>query len=603
LENIDHPASPEAFYTSRLEHFNSGVRQTKRSLQRLALFRVAIFLATVVLVFFATAWGYYSMVMIAVAGISAFLFTISKYLKLQHILQHEESLLAINTNELQALDGDDLVFEDGDEFNDPDHPFSADLDIFGGQSIFQHFNRSATSLGKKQLAEWFLHPLTSPETIRLRQAAVKEMAEKPSFRQDFLATGYEKKELASDKEDLLSWVNEPASFTHWKFRFYLVFIPVLTFTLLTLVSLSVVSPLWILFYLALPFGVIGMYLKTINRKYRMLSRKADLVKKYSGLLEIIEKGPFSSPQMESLRSTLNKKGSFPSRATRKLSAILNEFETRNNMLMGFLLNFLFLWDIIQVIRTEKWQALHREELPRWLGVLGEADAIFSLANFHFNHPGSIFPQIGENGTLLSASSLGHPLVPKSERVDNPAFIPGWHHFTIITGANMAGKSTYLRTVGVSLVLAGAGSAVIAGEMTFSPARLVTSIRTRDSLQKSESYFYAELKRLKYIIGRLQEGDHLIILLDEILKGTNSRDKQSGSIALLEKLLRYNASGLIATHDLALGEMEKQHPEKIVNKSFEVVIENDLLVFDYKLKDGIARQMNATFLMRKMGITD
>jgi DNA mismatch repair ATPase MutS len=149
----------------------------------------------------------------------------------------------------------------------------------------------------------------------------------------------------------------------------------------------------------------------------------------------------------------------------------------------------------------------------------------------------------------------------------------------------------------------AGSAVIAGEMHFQPARLVTSIRTRDSLQKSESYFYAELKRLKYIIDRLQEGEKLIILLDEILKGTNSRDKQSGSIALLTKLLRHPASGLIATHDLALGEMEKTNPAHILNKSFEVVIENDLLVFDYKLKDGIARQMNATFLMRKMGITD
>jgi len=156
---------------------------------------------------------------------------------------------------------------------------------------------------------------------------------------------------------------------------------------------------------------------------------------------------------------------------------------------------------------------------------------------------------------------------------------------------------------VNLVLAMAGSAVIAEEMTFHPASLVTSIITRDSLQKSESYFYAELKRLKYIIGRLQEGDRLIILLDEILKGTNSRDKQSGSIALLEKLLRYHASGLVATHDLALGELESQYPDQVVNKSFEVVIENDLLVFDYKLKDGIARQMNATFLMKKMGITD
>jgi DNA mismatch repair ATPase MutS len=297
------------------------------------------------------------------------------------------------------------------------------------------------------------------------------------------------------------------------------------------------------------------------------------------------------------------KGGLPSEATRKLSAILDAFDTRNNILVAFFLNFLFLWDIIQVIRTEKWQALHREELPRWLETLAGTDAICSLANFHFNHPASIFPEINDDGILLTAKSLGHPLVPGESRVDNPASIPGWRHFTIVTGANMAGKSTYLRTVGVSLVMAMAGSAVIAEEMAFHPARLVTSIRTKDSLQKNESYFYAELKRLKYIMERLQQGEKLVILLDEILKGTNSRDKQSGSIALLEKLLRYDASGLVATHDLALGELEKKYPDKIVNKSFEVVIENDLLVFDYKLKDGIARQMNATFLMKKMGITD
>jgi DNA mismatch repair ATPase MutS len=255
------------------------------------------------------------------------------------------------------------------------------------------------------------------------------------------------------------------------------------------------------------------------------------------------------------------------------------------------------------MRTEHWQARHRRELPQWLEVLAGTDALCSLANFRFNHPKSVFPQVAEDGILLKATGLGHPLIPGRSRVDNPADIPGWKHFTIITGANMAGKSTYLRTVGVNLVLAMAGSAVLSEGMSCSPAHLVTSIRTRDSLQKNESYFYAELKRLKLIIDRLQASDRLIILLDEILKGTNSRDKQGGSRALLEKLLRYHASGLAATHDLALGEMEKDHPGQIVNKCFEVVIEKDLLVFDYKLKDGVAQQMNASYLMKKMGITD
>jgi hypothetical protein len=600
---LNHNITPEDFYSARLDHFTKRVRETQLRLKRLAFLRFGIFLATLILIFISTRWNFYIMGIIAFTGTITFLLTINQYLSLQQSLNHDENMATINANELKALDGDYSMFDDGDEFNDPDHPYTSDLDIFGEQGLFQYFNRSATSLGKNRLAQWFQKPLNDPETIRNRQSAVAEIAQKPGFRQEFLASGYLEKELPADKNDLLRWLEEPAEFNHWKFRFFVMFVPVLTFTFLTLVILSVISPAWITTYLLIPFSILGIYWKKISRKYRILSRKSDLVKKYSGLLMTIEKESFSSAEMEALKKALEGKGGQPSVSTKKLSRILDAFEARNNMLMGFLLNFLFLWDIIQVIRTEKWQAIHREDLPRWLEVLAETDTVCSLANFHFNHPGSIFPEISDNGSLLMAKSLGHPLVPAKSRVDNPATIPGWKHFTIITGANMAGKSTYLRTVGVSLVMAMMGSAVIAEEMTFQPAGLVTSIRTRDSLQKSESYFYAELKRLKYIIDRLLEGEKLIILLDEILKGTNSRDKQSGSIALLEKLLRYDASGLVATHDLALGEMQMQYQENITNKSFEVVIENDLLVFDYKLKDGIARQMNATFLMRKMGITN
>jgi DNA mismatch repair ATPase MutS len=338
-------------------------------------------------------------------------------------------------------------------------------------------------------------------------------------------------------------------------------------------------------------------------KYRALSKKAELVKKYSELLFLLEKEKFSSPEMTQLRSTLDGRHGLPSGSTRKLSAILNAFDARNNLIVGYLLNFFILWDFIQVRRLERWQARHRDQLPKWLDALAHADALCSLANFRFNNPDSVFPEVKEGDYLINAEDLGHPLIPSENRTNNPIILLCRRHFTIVSGANMAGKSTYLRTVGVNMVLAMAGSAVIAGKMTFAPVSLVTSIRTRDSLQKNESYFYAELKRLKVIMERLEQGERLLILLDEILKGTNSRDKQSGSFALLEKLLRFDACGLVATHDLALGELEKTYPGNISNKSFEVVIENDALVFDYKLKDGIARQMNATYLMRKMGITD
>jgi hypothetical protein len=595
--------SPNEFYQHRLEYFTQLAKAVQARLKRLSFLRLGIFLLTLVIVYLSVRWGVYAVVLVAVAGLTAFLFTVIRYIHLQRLFQSYENLATINNLELKALKGNFSVFDPGHDFADPDHPYSSDLDIFGDQGLFQYLNRSATGQGRQRLATWLMEPLLDAGHILERQGGVEEMAGKPELRQEFMATGFQLREMPSDRDDLLSWVNEPAEFSHWKFKVMVALVTIFSIAVMALVIASAIRPFWLLLYLMVPFGLLGIYLQKINRIYRKLSRKSDLVKKFSGLLSLVEKEKFTSVQMASLVKNLSGRHGKPSEATRHLSAILDAFENRNNMLMGFFLNFLCLWDIIQVIRTEHWQALHREELAQWLEVLAETDAICSLANFRFNHPDSVFPKIDTEGGLVRAEALGHPLIPKKNRVDNPLLVPSWMHFTIITGANMAGKSTYLRTVGVSLVLAMSGSALIAKAMTFSPATLITSIRTRDSLQKNESYFYAELKRLKLIIDRLAAGEKLLILLDEILKGTNSRDKQSGSIALLEKLLRYQASGLIATHDLALGEMEKTSPQNITNKSFEVVIENDLLVFDYKLKDGIARQMNATFLMKKMGITD
>jgi len=572
-------------------------------LKRISLLRLAIFLAAFILVYFATKISLYAVLLVAIAGMSGFIATVIQYIHLQRLLKYQENLATISHNELEALKGNISHFPDGGEFFDPDHPYTSDLDIFGPQSIFQSLNRSATNMGKKRLAEGLMNGIHDEKSIRLRQETVEELAQKPDWRQEFLVTGYLLEEKENDRDSLLEWVSQPARFNHWIFRFIVIFVTALTFTILGLIIGGVIAPAWLILYLAVPFGIVGSYLQKINIIYRQLSQKSELIKKYSGLLKLVEKETFGSMGMSSLKQRLSGKRGLPSEATHHLSKILDAFENRNNMLMGFVLNFLFLWDIIQVMRTERWQALHKDDLPVWLEVLAETDALCSLANFRFNHPDSVFPTLAEDGVLASASAMGHPLIPSKSRVDNPLNVPGWKHFTIITGANMAGKSTYLRTVGVNLVLAMAGSAVIAREMVFFPAQLVTSIRTKDSLQKNESYFYAELKRLKQIMDRLKEGEKLIILLDEILKGTNSRDKQSGSKALLEKFLRYEASGFVATHDLALGELEEEQPGHILNKSFEVVIENDRLVFDYKLKDGIARQMNATFLMKKMGITD
>lgn len=277
-------------------------------------------------------------------------------------------------------------------------------------------------------------------------------------------------------------------------------------------------------------------------------------------------------------------------------------DARLNWLMWIILNFLLLWDIRQMQRLENWQHEYKDDLEKWFEALAETESLGSLAGFYILNPRFTFPEIAKDSLSVNAVEAGHPLIPLNRRINNNILIKGRGNFNIITGANMAGKSTYLRTTGVNLVLAMAGAPVCAEKFVFYPAVLYTSLHTVDSLSGNKSYFFAELERLKLIIDTLNKGEEIYVFLDEILKGTNSYDKQHGSKALLKQLITLGTSGMIATHDLDLGQLEQSFPDNINNFSFEAVIKETELYFDYKLNAGIAKNMNATFLMKQMGIT-
>jgi len=334
----------------------------------------------------------------------------------------------------------------------------------------------------------------------------------------------------------------------------------------------------------------------------MLSRKVALLDKYAVRFKMIENQDFSSEFLKNLNNELSSGKQAASKSIRKLGRITASLDTRLNLLAGFTLNIYLLWDIRQMIRLEQWQHINKDCLPQWFNALSEAEAIASLGAFTCCNHGFVFPEINLSEFAIKATEAGHPLIPVKIRVNNDISVTHRGHFNIVTGANMAGKSTYLRTVGVNMVLALAGAPVCAREFACYPAPVYTSLRTTDSLSSQQSYFYAELLRLKEMIDRLGKGEELFILLDEILKGTNSADKQAGSKALLTQLIGLGAAGFIATHDLELGNLEKSFPNEVTNYSFEAEISGDELHFDYKLKPGIARNMNATFLMKKMGIT-
>ena len=304
--------------------------------------------------------------------------------------------------------------------------------------------------------------------------------------------------------------------------------------------------------------------------------------------------------MQELRQKITSPDS-ASHIFQQLKKRVKEFEYRGNLIVGLILNSLFLWDIRCVYKLWKWHQANHHNLAVWLEVIAETDALISLANYTKNNSGLTFPEIKDEEFTFEAIDLGHPLLQPGKRVCNDFKINGWSKVVIITGANMAGKSTFLRTVGVNLVLARMGAPVCAKQLVFTPIDIYTNMRTTDSLLKDESYFFAELKRIKGVLERLQTGERIFVILDEMLKGTNSVDKLNGSKELIRKLVQLQSVSLIATHDLKLSEMEQEFPDKVKNLCFEIRIENEELVFDYHLSEGVTQTMNATFLMKKMGI--
>ena len=379
----------------------------------------------------------------------------------------------------------------------------------------------------------------------------------------------------------------------------IVIIPVLTFISVIPAILGITNLfLWTLIFIQWIF--LTIYWKQISDYFQFFGRKSELLSKYVSLLQFIEEKEFKSELLCEMQNRISQPES-AGKVFKKLKNRVGQFEYRQNILVGFFMNSFLLWDIRCVYKLWKWHNLHHKKLEVWIDVISETDAFISLANFANNHPGFVFPEIREGEFSFRAKNLGHPLLNENVRVNNDFDMTGWSKVMIITGANMAGKSTFLRTVGVNLILARTGAPVCAENMIFTPIEIYTNMRTTDSLLKDESYFYAELKRIKGVLDWLQKGECIFVILDEMLKGTNSVDKLNGSKELLRKLVQFESVSLIATHDLKLSEMEKEFPQQVFNKCFEIRIENNELVFDYKLTDGVTKTMNATFLMKKMGI--
>ena len=591
------------YYASRIEATENELAATKRKIYFVGTLRLLVFLATLLLFIFFRHLSLGLLVGIIAVGIILFLALIAKYNQFQKKKDYLDISLECDNNELKALELDLSPFDGAPEEANASHSYSLDIDLFGSNnSLFQLINRTCTNYGRKTLIRFFLHTLNDRIKIEKRQEIVKELRQFPGLLHHFRVTGLIKEGTKSDYEEIKEFVSSTSFINNrkfWKAMAYLlpvVWILAIVFSSFGFISFTLLAWLYILTLM-----ISESQAKKVNRLQQYIGKKVDILQSYSGLIRIIENDTFTSEGLKKIQAGFSGKKT-ASQSIRELAQMVNELEQRGNMLIHLILNPLLLWDIKKSIQVEEWKEKTGENLIGWIKNTGKFDSYVSLGIFSFNFPDYVFPDFTDTYFYMSGKALGHPLMDSDVCVRNDISIDKASCFLVVTGANMAGKSTYLRTVGVNYVLACMGAPVCAKEFVLYPAGLVTSLRTSDSLNDNESYFFAELKRLKMIIDRLESGEKLFIMLDEILKGTNSVDKQKGSLALVRQFIRLQTCGIIATHDLVLGDLEKEFPEHIQNYRFEADIRDDQLKFSYQLRPGIAQNMNATFLMKKMGIT-
>jgi hypothetical protein len=586
------------------------INRLKKRIYTHGIFRLVLFVGCFFVIY---AFAQHLYLLLASVLVIAIVFALSlkRHNKLSEQKESAELLSLIAENELKGFLHDFSAFDGAPEKIDPHHPFSFDLDLFGEKSVFQQVNRTVLPLGKEMLADIFQSPLTSKDCIEERQEAVKELAKKEEFCLLFRVAGL--KASRDDREegnfppvlygrDGADLRDDKKSIGHlfWKLAVWIVPFSYLVFVILWLVGIVPGNLFFHLYFLTLVLSLIPI--KKARSIGLLFDKKSKTLNAYAGLLKLLEQEKPEAPSLKSLRKKLACKAKRASDVVEELAHYTRSLDVGFTLAM-LILNPVFLWTTRYALKIENWMKTYGGDIKTWFSVLAEMDALISLGTFAINHPDYAYPEIADS-YCFRGEGLGHPLISREKCVKNDIDISRKPFFMIITGANMAGKSTYLRTIGVNHLLASVGLPACANKMRFYPGRLLTNLRTSDSLVNSESYFFAELKRLKMIIDRLEAGEAgIFIILDEILKGTNSEDKQKGSLALMKRLVRLGGNGIIATHDLALGNLEDEFPQEIGNWHFDARIQEDTLTFTYRLQEGIAQNMNASFLMRKMGITE
>jgi len=590
------------FYTKRINDLQQTLQELYKRRTALGLLRFAIIIITFLLIY--TLWNLPAdfLISIAVAGIAIFFYIISKDTDNKEEINNLETLVAINKKELQYADGKYYDMYDGSNLEPEHHAYAADLDLFGKASLYQYMNRCGAEKAKALLAKRLLEPLDK-EAILQNQEAAKELSSKPGWRQQLQAFGKKQEITLYTERRVLEWLNkEEKHFDSPLWNTLLYIYPVITLGSFLLYLADIISTSW--FSLAvLVFYIIALSIsKKITSVYNLLSRIVPEISVLYNQLNLFEKETFQSALLLATQGQLKHHSNVKaSQEINHLKNILNRFDVRLNVFAFIILNTFLLWDLWQMMALKKWKEQNKNIVPNWFEAIANIEVLGTIATLAFNHQQWQFPEIAETHFTLTGDDIGHPLIPEQQRVNNSFSITGTAKIDLITGSNMAGKSTFLRSIGINMVLAYTGAPVCAKSFTLSISRLMSSMRITDNLAENTSTFYAELKKLKSIIEVVNTHEKVFILLDEILRGTNSLDRHTGSAALIRQLIKQNAVALIATHDVELAKLESDFTGNISNYHFDVQVAGEELFFDYKLKHGICTSLNASLLMKKIGI--
>jgi len=487
--------------------------------------------------------------------------------------------------------------ESGERFTDPHHVYSADLDLFGDASLFQLLSSARTRMGEETLAGWLLTP-GSPGEIRKRHEAIAELRPELDLREDLAVLG-EDARVGVHPEELIKWAESPNQIPRsW-----------LAWAAPILAAMAILGAvIWAARGMATPFLVVVIaeavltywWKKPMEAVLHGTETAFPDLELLSGVMARMEGHRFQSLELQSLQRELLSDHVRASRAIAKLRSLVDLILSRNNIFVR-IIDVPLMYSLQLALAAERWRQAHGHAVKRWLAVVGEMEALLSLAAYADEHPDDAFPELAAEDTLFEAEDLGHPLLPSATCVRNNVTIGGDAQVLLVSGSNMSGKSTLLRAVGINTVLAMAGAPVRARTLRLSPLRVGASIRINDSLQEGSSRFYAEITRLRQILDLAGGVPPALFLLDELLQGTNSKDRRIGGEGIVRALVERGSIGLVSTHDLALADIAGNLDGRLHNVHFQDELTHGRMTFDYKLRDGVVTKSNGLELMRSIGL--